>query len=333
MSRGSSERADLVSIHRHTVVTGGAGFVGSHLCRALLDRGDRVTAIDNLCTGRYENLRPLVDRPGFAFREADVNGADAYAELAGVTHVVHLACPASPRANTAMALETIRAASVGTLNVLDLAARHGARIVVASSSEVYGDPRVHPQSEDYRGNTDLLGKFAAYTEGKRVTEAATAVHRRQGTNAAVVRPFNAYGPHMWPDDGRVVSSFCAAALRDETLRVAGGAQTRSFVYIADMVDALLGMLDVDDFGPVNVGNEDEVTIGSLAELVVEMAGRGRLEIVPAREAEASIRRPDTAKIHALLGWRATTPLRDGLRRTLDWMGHVLAPTGERVVSP
>lgn len=322
-----------MSTNPHTVVTGGAGFIGSHLCRALLGRGNRVTVIDNLSTGHCENLGLIANDPGFTFREADVTDPAAYTELVGVTQVVHLACPASPRANTAMAVETIRAASVGTLNALDLAARHEARVVVASSSEVYGDPRVHPQREDYRGNTDLVGRFCAYTEGKRVSEAAAAVHRRQGTNAAVVRPFNVYGPNMWPDDGRVVSSFCAAALRDETLRVSGGGgQSRSFLYIADMVDALVGMLEVDEFGPVNVGSENEVTIASLAELVVELAGRGRLEIAPARDSEVSVRRPDITRVQELLGWHPTTPLGEGLRRTLDWMSDVLASVVGRAAS-
>jgi nucleoside-diphosphate-sugar epimerase len=332
--RKSLRRDHFVSIYRHVVVTGGAGFIGSHLCRALLDGGDRVTAIDNLCTGNYDNIRAIVDRPGFGFREADITSTDAYAGLTGVTHVAHLACPASPRANSAMPVETIRAASVGTLNALEFAARYNARIIVASSSEIYGDPQVHPQREDYRGNTDLVGRFAAYTEGKRVTEAAAAVHQRMGTNCGIVRPFNAYGPLMWPDDGRAVSSFCAAALRDEVLRIdGGGRQTRSFVYIADMVDALTAMLDSDAFGPVNIGSEDEITIAELAELVVEMAGRGRLEIAPARDFQVNVRRPDTTRIRELLGWHATTPLREGLSRTLDWMADVLAPTGGRVVSP
>lgn len=332
MTESLSNRDD--GYNRHVVVTGGAGFIGSHLCRELLDRGDRVTAIDNLSTGHYENFQSIAERIGFDFREADVTAKAAYAGLVGVTDVVHLACPASPRANTAIPVETIRAASAGTLNALDLAAGHDGRIIVASSSEIYGDPQVHPQSEDYRGNTNPIGPFAAYTEGKRLTEAAAAVYRRErDTNAAVVRPFNVYGPHMWPEDGRVVSSFCAAALRDEPLRVSGGGQTRSFLYIADMIDALIGMLDNNEFGPFNVGSEDEISIADLAELVVDLAGRGYVERAPARDADVNVRRPDTTRIHALLGWRPTTSLRDGLCHTLDWMGGVLrdAPTAGRAV--
>ena len=269
----------------HILVTGGAGFIGSHVCRALLDRGDRVTAIDNLSTGHRANLQPITGNPGFAFRVGDVTEVDGFAGLQAVTHVVHLACPASPRANTAMPIETIRAATIGTLNALDLAARTSARAVIASSSEIYGDPRVHPQREGYRGNTD----------------------------------------RMWPDDGRVISSFCASALRGETLRVSGGGrQTRSFVYVTDFVAALVAMLDVDEFGPINIGSETEVSIADLAGLVVELAGCGDLEIAPARDSEVTVRRPDTRRAATVLGWEATNPLREGIQRSLSWMREVLA---------
>ncbi|MBF6354790.1 NAD-dependent epimerase/dehydratase family protein [Nocardia higoensis] len=308
----------------HIVVTGGAGFIGSHLCRALVDRGDRVSAIDNLSTGHHANLASLTGNPRFTFRLGDVTSAVTFADLQEVTHVVHLACPASPKANTAMPIETIRAATTGTLNALELAARTGARVVIVSSSEIYGDPQVHPQHEDYRGNTDPVGPFSAYTEGKRACEAAAAAHHRQGTNVGVVRPFNVYGPHMWPTDGRVVSSFCAAALRGEALRISGGGrQTRSFVYVTDFVAALLAMLDVEEFGPINIGSDAEVSIADLARLVVDLAGSGELEIAPARDSEVTVRRPEARRAARLLGWQATTPLCEGIEQSLSWMREVL----------
>ncbi|WP_306365284.1 NAD-dependent epimerase/dehydratase family protein [Nocardia sp. CC227C] len=314
---------------KHIVVTGGAGFIGHHVCREALADGHTVTAIDNLSTGNYANIQPLRENPSFTFRRADITQPVAVADLVGVTHIVHLACPASPKANTRMPLDTILASSVGTLTMLDLAARSDARIVCASSSEIYGDPLEHPQTETYRGNCDPIGPFSAYTEGKRVLEAACAAHHRQGTNVAVVRPFNVYGPGMWPDDGRVVASFCAAALTHQTLHIAGGGkQTRSLIYIDDFVDALFCALEHDAFGPVNIGNDDEVTIAELAELVVELAGSGNLEIVPARAAEVAVRRPDTSRARDMLGWQASTSLRDGIGLTLDWMREILSVTGQ-----
>ncbi|MEV0032690.1 NAD-dependent epimerase/dehydratase family protein [Nocardia sp. NPDC050793] len=313
-----------MSIRNHIVVTGGAGFIGSHLCRALLAHGNRVTAIDNLSTGHRENLSDLQARPEFRLAVADVTSPVAFAGLAEVTHVVHLACPASPKANTAMPLETIRATSLGTLNALELAHRNHARAVIASSSEIYGDPQVHPQTEDYRGNTNPIGPYSAYTEGKRLSEAAAAAHHRTGTNVGVVRPFNVYGPNMWPDDGRVVSSFCAAALAGQTLQLHnGGTQTRSLVYVADFVTGLTAMLDSDEFGPVNLGSENEITVGDLARLVIELAGSGAVEVSPGRSDVVTVRRPDTTRARKLLGWEASTPLRDGIAHTLDWMRRVV----------
>jgi nucleoside-diphosphate-sugar epimerase len=308
----------------HVVITGGAGFIGSHLSRAVLDRDWRVTVIDNMCTGRSANLEELTGSPLFSIRIGDVCEPSTFTDLGGVTHVVHLACPASPIANTRLAVDTIRAGSVGTLNALELAARVGARVVVASSSEIYGDPLVHPQREDYRGNTDPVGPFSAYTEVKRVTEAAAAVSRRAGVDVGIIRPFNVYGPNMWPDDGRVVSSFCAAALRGETLHLqGGGTQTRSFTYVGDFIVGLLAMVDRDLFGPVNLGSEDEISIAALADLVIAVAGSGQLDTVPGREAQPIVRRPDARLARDRLGWQACTDLSEGLHNTLDWMRGVL----------
>ena len=304
----------------HVVVTGGAGFLGSHLSRALLARGDRVTVVDNFSTGRRASLDGLADKAGFELRDGDVTQPSALAGLSRVTHVVHLACPASPRANAKMPVETILAGSVGTVNALELARSAGARAVVASSSEVYGDPLTHPQGEDYRGATDPVGPLSAYTEVKRVTEAAAAAYRRLGADVGIVRPFNVYGPYMWPDDGRVVSSFCAAALGGQTLHIhKGGTQTRSLIWAGDFTAGLVAMLDSREFGPVNLGSPEEVTIGDLAALVVELAGAGSLEVTPGRDDVATRRRPDTTRARELLGWQATTPLRDGIAATLAWM--------------
>ncbi|MFD5179380.1 NAD-dependent epimerase/dehydratase family protein [Nocardia sp. NPDC058379] len=314
----------MISSHAHVVITGGAGFVGSHLCQELLDRGAAVTAIDNLSTGHEANLAEIRAHPRFVFRADDITDKRAFDDLHDVTHLVHLACPASPKANTAMPLETIRAATIGTLNALDLTADTGARAVVASSSEIYGDPQVHPQVEHYRGNADPVGVFSAYTEGKRVTEAAAAAHARLGTNVGIVRPFNVYGPKMWPDDGRVVSAFCAAALSGQTLILDnGGTQTRSLVWIGDFVDGLIALLDTDHRGPVNLGSEDEVTIRDLAELVVRLAGTGSVEIGPGRSDVVTVRRPDITLARTLLGWSPTTSLEVGVQRCLDWMCEAL----------
>jgi nucleoside-diphosphate-sugar epimerase len=311
----------------HVVVTGGAGFIGSHVCRALIDRGDRVTAIDNLCTGFRSNLDPIIDNVAFELRIADVVAPVAFAGLAGVTHVAHLACPASPRANTAMPIDTLKAATVGTLNALECGHKVDARVVVVSSSEIYGDPLVHPQTEDYRGNADPVGAHSAYTEGKRAGEAATAAYRRIGANVGIVRPFNVYGPNLQPSDGRVVAAFCAAALRRETLRLhGGGTQTRALTYIADFVAGLIAMLDSDEFGPVNLGSEEETTIADLARLVIEQAGTGELEITQDRDSDlVTMRRPDTTRARTLLDWQASTSLRDGLVPTMHWMRQAMRP--------
>lgn len=312
-----------------TVVTGGAGFIGSHLCRALLERGEQVTAIDNLCTGRLANIANLMAHPRFAFLQQDVTyGLDA----CHVSTIVHLASPASPTAYGRLPVETLRAGSLGALHALELARSHGSRIVVVSSSEVYGDPQVHPQPEDYRGSVDPIGPRSCYDEAKRFAEAAAVAYRRtHEVDAGIVRPFNIYGPGMWPGDGRVVPEFCAAALRGQTLHLHnGGTQTRSLLYVDDAVNGLLKLLDSDVFGPINLGSEDEVTIRALAETIVELAGSGDLDIAPGRNQDVTVRRADVTRARTVLGWEATTPLREGLARTLAWMReHGLKDGGEQ----
>lgn len=303
------------------VITGGAGFLGSHMCRALLGQGHDVLAVDNLCTGTRDNIADLLDQPGFSLIEQDASDPFTFERIGRVDAVAHLACPASPKMYARLPVETLRVGSLGTLHVLELACKYGSRVLIVSSSEVYGDPLVHPQPEDYPGNADPIGPHCAYHEAKRFTEAAAATyHREKGLNVGIVRPFNIYGPNMWPEDGRVVPSFCVAALRGKTLSLHnGGTQTRSLLYIEDAIDGLLRMLSSDEFGPINLGSDDEITIRELAELVVGLAGSGDLNVTPGRDQDVSVRRADTSRARAVLGWEASTPLQQGLRSTLEWM--------------
>lgn len=303
------------------VITGGAGFLGSHMCRALLRRGHDVLAVDNLCTGTRNNIADLLSEPRFSLIEQDVSDPFTLEDVGRVDAVAHLACPASPKMYTRFPVETLRVGSAGTFHVLELARRHSARVLIVSSSEVYGDPLVHPQPEGYRGNVDPIGPHCAYNEAKRFAEAAAATyHREKGLNVGIVRPFNIYGPNMWPEVGRVVASFCAAALRGETLSLHnGGTQSRSLLYVDDAVDGLLRMLNSDKFGPINLGSDEEITIRELAELIVRLAGSGELNLAPGRDQDATVRRADTTRARIVLGWEASTPLQRGLDSTLEWM--------------
>lgn len=303
------------------VITGGAGFIGSHLCRALLKQGCDVLAVDNLCTGTKDNIADLLDQPRFSLVEQDACDPFTFEGIGRVDALAHLACPASPKMYTRLPIETLRVGSLGTLHVLELSRRYRARVMIVSSSEVYGDPLVHPQPEDYRGNVDPIGPHCAYNEAKRFAEAVAATyHRENDLNVGIVRPFNIYGPNMWPEDGRVVASFCAAALRGKTLSLHnGGNQTRSLLYIDDAVDGLLRMLSSDEFGPINLGSDDEITIRELAEIIVRLAGSGDLNVAPGRDQDVTVRRADTSRARAVLGWEASTPLQQGLGSTLAWM--------------
>jgi nucleoside-diphosphate-sugar epimerase len=301
------------------VVTGAAGFLGSRLCRRLLDRGDRVIGIDNMSTGRPASLADITGHPNLTLVQADVS--ESLDVDAPVKAVIHLACPASPIAFMKMPIETLRVGSFGTLNALALAHANSARFLFASSSEVYGDPQVHPQEESYRGNVDPTGPRSVYDEAKRFGEAATSAYRRTfGTNTAIVRPFNAYGPGMWPDDGRVVAAFCAAALRGQPLKLHGdGKQTRSLCFADDLVGGLIELLDSDEAGPLNIGSEDEITMRELAEQIIAATGTGRIEFLPAREQDVSVRCPDISRARRLLNWQPTTSLQSGLAQTVAWM--------------
>jgi dTDP-glucose 4,6-dehydratase len=304
---------------RRTVVAGGAGFVGSWLCEALLDRGDDVVCVDNLLTGAMANIEHLLSTPAFRFVRSDVCEP---LDLDGPVDVVlHLASPASPRHYLEHPVETLRVGSAGTLALLDLARRHGARFVLASTSEVYGDPDEHPQREEYWGHVNPLGPRSVYDEAKRFSEAATAAYRRtHGVNTGIVRIFNTYGPRMSLDDGRAIPQFVSQALRGEPITVAGdGSQTRSLCFVTDTVAGLVAMAASDHAGPVNIGNPDEVTILELALRVAAVCGSSSsVRHVGLPEDDPRRRCPDVTRARELLGWEAVVPQAEGLTRTVTW---------------
>jgi dTDP-glucose 4,6-dehydratase len=301
------------------VVTGGAGFLGSHLCDRLLADGRRVVCVDDLSTGREANLADAVRTPGFTWLRADVAGDWTVDEP--VAAVLHLACPASPVDYTELPLETLRAGSLGTMNALELARRHGARFVLASSSEVYGDPLMHPQVEEYRGNVDPVGPRSMYDEAKRFGEAVTAAHGRAGVDTGIVRIFNTYGPRLRSNDGRVVPAFIDQALAGRPFTVAGdGRQTRSLCYVDDTVDALIRMASTaGPSGPLNIGNPRELTVRELASVVAAIACvPDEVTHLPRPPHDPEIRRPDISRARAELGWEPQVSLEEGLARTVAW---------------
>jgi dTDP-glucose 4,6-dehydratase len=302
------------------VVLGGGGFLGSHLTDQLLGRGDQVVCVDDFSTGRRANLAHLAGHEGFTLVEADI--AESVPVGGPVTAVCNLASPASPPDYLARPLETLAVGSEGTRNGLELAHRHGARFLMASTSEVYGDPHVHPQPESYWGNVNPVGPRSVYDEAKRFSEALTMAHHRTlGTDVAIARIFNTYGPRLRPDDGRVVSNFLLQAMRGEPLTVFGdGSQTRSLCYVEDEVRGLIALLDSDLVGPVNIGNPDEYTVLELAETVISLLG-STSEVVhlPLPVDDPARRRPDITVAREELGWAPTTELRDGLARTAEFL--------------
>ncbi|MEU8670033.1 UDP-glucuronic acid decarboxylase family protein [Streptomyces anulatus] len=303
------------------VVTGGAGFVGSHLCEALLDTGREVLCVDNFVTGRPRNVEPLLQRDGFTLVRADVS--EEIPVEGPVSAVFHLASPASPPEYLRLPLETLRVGSAGTLRALELARGKNARFVLASTSETYGDPLVHPQPETYWGNVNPVGPRSVYDEAKRFGEAATMAHRRtHGTNTAIVRIFNTFGPRMRPDDGRAIPTFISKALAGEPIPVSGdGRQTRSLCFVDDLVDALLRVLESDIEGPVNLGNPQEITMIGLAEWIRELTGStSEIVFTPAMENDPKVRRPDIRLARRALGWEPRSAVEDGLKRTIEWFG-------------
>ncbi len=307
---------------RRVVVTGGAGFLGSHLCRALLARGDTVVAIDNLVTGSVDNLVGLTGHPDFTFVRADVSD---FVHVPGpVDAVLHFASPASPVDFDRIPIQTLKVGSLGTHKTLGLAKEKGARFLLASTSEVYGDPLVHPQPETYWGNVNPIGPRSVYDEAKRFAEAMTmAYHRHHGVDVRIVRIFNTYGPHMRHDDGRVVSNFIVQALAGKPLTIHGdGTQTRSFCYVDDEIAGLLALLDSDHVGPVNIGNPDEFTILELAERVLRLTrSSSELRFDPRPVDDPAQRRPDLTLARTVLEWEPRVTLEEGLARTAEWFGR------------
>jgi dTDP-glucose 4,6-dehydratase len=303
----------------HVVVTGGAGFLGSHLCETLLARGSRVTAVDNLLTGDRANLAHLEDDPRFSFVLHDVT---THLDVEGdVDAVLHFASPASPIDYLQLPIQTLKVGALGTHNMLGLALAKGARFLLASTSEVYGDPLVHPQPESYWGNVNPIGPRGVYDEAKRFAEAITfAYHRTHGVDIRVARIFNTYGPRMRMDDGRAVPAFIGQALADEPLTVHGdGQQSRSLAYVDDTIRGFLALLESDEVGPVNLGSPFEVTMVELAEAVMDAVGaHPGIRFVERPVDDPQVRRPDATLARERLGWEATVPLAEGLARTVDW---------------
>jgi nucleoside-diphosphate-sugar epimerase len=307
------------------VVAGGAGFLGSHLCETLLHRGHTVTAVDNLSTGSLRNVAHLEDHPGFTMLVHDVC---ASVTIDGPVDVVlNFASPASPPRYSELSIETLRVGSVGTEQLLLLALHKGARFVQASTSEVYGDPLVHPQTENYWGHVNPIGLRSMYDEAKRFSEALImAYRRRHQLDTGIVRIFNTYGPRMDPWDGRVVTNFVRQAVTGEPITVYGdGSQTRSFCYVSDLVDGLIRMLASAETGPINLGNPIENTVRELAMTIIELTGStSELTTKPLPEDDPALRRPDISKARELLGWQPTVDLRDGLLRTIAWQRELAA---------
>ena len=300
------------------LVTGGAGFLGSHLCERLLAGGHEVVCLDSFFTGARENVEHLLGNRHFELLRHDVTQPLTIE----VDEIYHLACPASPIHYQRNPVRTIRTAVHGTLNMLDMAREVAAKILIASTSEVYGDPQEHPQTEGYWGHVNPIGPRACYDEGKRCAEALTVSYARQyDVHTRIARIFNTYGPRMHPNDGRVVSNFVVQALRDRAITIYGdGAQTRSFCYVTDLVEALVRLMALtDDPGPTNLGNPTEITIAALAQLIVGLAGsRSTIVHQPLPVDDPARRRPDITRARRLLGWEPTVTVEDGLRATIDY---------------
>lgn len=302
------------------VITGGAGFLGSHLSETLVARGHEVVAVDNLVTGRRANVRQLKASGRFELIEHDVT--EPFDVDGDVDGILHFASAASPVDYLKLPIETLRVGSQGTQNALELAARKGARLVFASTSEVYGDPQVHPQPETYWGHVNPVGPRGVYDEAKRYAEALVLAYRQaRGVDAGIVRIFNTFGPRMRPNDGRAIPNFVRQALAGEPVTVSGdGEQTRSICYVDDLVAAILAMLlETHDPGPVNIGNPHEISMRDLAQWIIELAGSSStLEFIERPTDDPTVRRPDTTKAQRLLGWSPQVPVETGLQRTIEW---------------
>jgi UDP-glucuronate decarboxylase len=302
---------------KRILVTGGAGFLGSHLCERMVEGGHDVICLDNFFTSQKSNVEHLLSRPNFELVRHDIT----LPIVLEVDEIYNLACPAAPGHYQFNPIKTMKTSVLGAINTLGLAKRCGARILQASTSEVYGDPEVHPQTEDYRGAVNPIGPRACYDEGKRAAETLFMdYHRRNKVDIRIVRIFNTYGPNMHPFDGRVVSNFIRQALVGEDITIFGdGSQTRSFCYRDDLVDGMIRMMHANFIGPVNLGNPDEFTIRELAELVIELTGsKSKLVERPLPVDDPVRRQPDITLAKQHLNWRPTVKLREGLAKTIDW---------------
>lgn len=311
------------------LVTGGAGFLGSHLCERLLAEGQEVICMDNFFTGRKKNVQHLLGNPGFEIIRHDITEPI----LLEVDQIYHLACPASPVHYQSNPVKTIKTNVMGTINMLGIAKRVKARILFSSTSEVYGDPAVHPQKEDYWGNVNPVGIRSCYDEGKRAAEALMMdYHRQNRVDIKIVRIFNTYGPRMLADDGRVVSNFIVQALRNKDITVYGdGSQTRSFCYADDLIDGMMRMMQSEDFiGPVNLGNPEEYTILELAKKIIAMTGsQSKIVFMPLPSDDPKQRMPDIALAGEKLGWKPGVLVDAGLKRTIEYFKKELAVASTR----
>lgn len=302
-----------------SVVTGGSGFLGSHLCDALLSLGHRVIAIDNLITGNTDNISHNLGRDGFTFIKHDVTN---FVHVSGpVDYIFHFASPASPIDYLELPIQTLKVGALGTHKVLGLAKEKGAKFILASTSEVYGDPLIHPQKEDYWGNVNPVGPRGVYDEAKRFAEAITmAYHTYHGVDVKIVRIFNTYGPRMRPRDGRVVPAFICQALDGEDLTIFGdGSQTRSFCFVSDLVRGILALAFSSETGPVNIGNPHEMTIGQFADLIIELTGAGSKKVHrPLPIDDPKVRQPDITLARRVLGWEPEVPVREGIGQTIEF---------------
>ena len=303
---------------KRILITGGAGFIGSHLCKALIGKGNDVICLDNMFTGTYENIKELFSDPGFMFVNADVVNPLHF----DVDEIYNLACPASPVQYQYDPIMTTKTSFLGALNVLELARNTNAKVLQASTSEIYGDPLIHPQTEDYRGNVNTLGPRACYDEGKRVAETLFSDFRRHyGVDTRIIRIFNTYGPHMNENDGRVVSNFIVQALSNKPITIYGdGSQTRSFCYVDDLVNGMISMMETSDFfGPVNIGNPHEITIIELARKIIEKTNSNSEIVFEALPEDDPVKRkPDITLAKSVFGWTPSVSIDKGLDLTISY---------------
>ncbi|HPA57447.1 MAG TPA: SDR family oxidoreductase [bacterium] len=304
---------------KRVIVTGGAGLIGSHLCRRLLKEGYDVVCVDNFYTGSKHNIADLLKNPYFELITHDVEES----LMINASMIYNLACPASPVHYQKDPVKTVRTSVFGAINMLELAKKTGAKILQASTSEVYGDPTVHPQNEEYWGNVNPVGVRSCYDEGKRCAETLFFDYWRQfGVRIKVARIFNTYGPAMSVEDGRVIGNFILQAIRNEDITIYGdGTHTRCFCYVADMVDALIRFMELDDVvtGPVNIGHTEEISMKQLADIIVKLSGsKSSVKYFPIPENDPQRRKPDTALVEKLINWKPVTPLEEGLRETIKY---------------